>query len=146
MPKRLPPGPTHRDTHAASRVAWLHAPRRARSDEDRQAKERAILDAALDVFAERGFAEARVEDVAARAGVAKGTIYLYFASKELLFEGLIRTGIAAPIAAASAEAAALDLPFEAVVRALFTRLRIEILGLDAAREEFRRQATRRSSE
>lgn len=103
-------------------------PRRARSDAERQAKERAILDAALDVFAERGFAEARLEDVASRAGVGKGTIYLYFPSKQALFEALIRTGIAAPIEAARAEVAALDLPFEAVVRGLFARMRVEILA------------------
>ena len=66
--------------------------------------------------------------MAARAGVAKGTIYLYFPSKQALFKALIRTGIGAPIEAAGAEAAALDLPFEAVVRGLFTRMRREILA------------------
>jgi len=104
------------------------APRRVRSDAERQAKERAILDAALDVFAESGFAPARLEEVAARAGVAKGTIYLYFPSKQALFEALIRTGIGEPIEAAGAEAAALDLPFEAVVRGLFARMRHQILA------------------
>ncbi|HKG86359.1 MAG TPA: helix-turn-helix domain-containing protein [Beijerinckiaceae bacterium] len=104
------------------------APRRVRSDAERQAKERAILDAALDVFAESGFAPARLEEVAARAGVAKGTIYLYFPSKQALFEALIRTGIGASIEAAGAEAVALDLPFEAVVRGLFTRMRQQILA------------------
>jgi len=104
------------------------APRRVRSDAERQAKERAILDAALDVFAESGFAPARLEEVAARAGVAKGTIYLYFPSKQALFEVLIRTGIGASIEAAGAEAVALDLPFEAVVRGLFTRMRQQILA------------------
>jgi len=103
-------------------------PRRVRSDAERQAKERAILDAALDVFAESGFAPARLEEVAARAGVAKGTIYLYFPSKQALFEALIRTGIGEPIEAAGAEAAALDLPFEAVVRGLFARMRHQILA------------------
>src|SRR3954465_1744208 len=110
------------------RTAMTAPPRRARSDADRQAKERAILDAALDVFAESGFAPARLEEVAARAGVAKGTIYLYFPSKQALFKALIRTGIGAPIEAAGAEAAALDLPFEAVVRGLFARMRHEILA------------------
>jgi AcrR family transcriptional regulator len=111
-----------------ARGAKAVPPRRARSDADRQAKERAILDAALDVFAESGFAQARLDDVAARAGVAKGTIYLYFPSKQALFEALIRTGIAAPIEAASAEVAALDLPFEMVVRGLFARMRHQILA------------------
>jgi AcrR family transcriptional regulator len=87
-----------------------------------------ILDAALDVFGERGFAEARLEDVAARARVAKGTIYLYFASKEALFEALIRTGVGAPIAALSAELASQELPFDAILRAIFARLRTEILA------------------
>src|SRR3954466_3990794 len=101
---------------------------RARSDADRQAKERVILDAALDVFGERGFAEARLEDVASRAGVAKGTIYLYFASKGGVFEALTRTGVGAPIAAVGAELGGQELPFETILRTIFARLRTEILG------------------
>src|SRR5438132_694837 len=58
----------------------------------RQAERRqAILDAALDEFAARGFAATRLDDVASRAGVAKGTIYLYFRDKESLFQELVRT-------------------------------------------------------
>ncbi|MCC2652389.1 MAG: TetR/AcrR family transcriptional regulator [Microvirga sp.] len=114
-------------SHSPASVAKAIAPRRARSDAERHAKERAILDGALEVFAESGFAEARLEDVAARAGVAKGTIYLYFPSKQALFEALIRTGIAAPIEAAGAGIAGADLPFEAIVRALFMRMRRQIL-------------------
>jgi len=49
-----------------------------------------LLDAALDVFFEKGFAAARLEDIAARAGVSKGTVYLYFSSKEDVFDALIR--------------------------------------------------------
>jgi AcrR family transcriptional regulator len=103
-------------------------PSRARGEEERQAKLQTILDAALDVFAQKGFAEARLEDVAARAGVAKGTIYLYFASKQALFEALVHSGIAAPIEAMESKVLALDLPVEAVLRMLFTFLRIEVLG------------------
>ena len=51
----------------------------------------AVLAAALDEFSSRGFEAARLEDVARRAGVAKGTIYLYFRDKESLFQELIRT-------------------------------------------------------
>jgi AcrR family transcriptional regulator len=51
----------------------------------------AILAAALDEFAAQGFAATRLDDVARRAGVAKGTIYLHFADKEDLFHELIRT-------------------------------------------------------
>ena len=45
-----------------------------------------LVDAALALFSRRGFAATRLEDVAARAGVSKGTVYLYFESKEQLFE------------------------------------------------------------
>jgi len=62
-------------------------PREARS----AAKREAILAAALDEFSQRGFEAARLEDVAKRAGVAKGTIYLYFRDKETLFQELIRS-------------------------------------------------------
>jgi AcrR family transcriptional regulator len=63
-----------------------HGARRARSAERRQA----ILTAALDEFSARGFEAARLDDVAKRAGVAKGTIYLYFRDKESLFQELVR--------------------------------------------------------
>jgi AcrR family transcriptional regulator len=55
------------------------------------ARRAAILAAALEEFSARGFAMARLDDVARRAGVAKGTIYLYFADKETLFQELLRT-------------------------------------------------------
>jgi len=48
-----------------------------------------ILDAALSVFTETGFAAARVEDIAARAGLSKGAIYLYFPSKEAMLNALV---------------------------------------------------------
>ncbi len=53
-----------------------------------------ILDAALDVFAEKGFHEARMDEIAEHAGITKGTIYLYFESKEELFLAMARTGFA----------------------------------------------------
>jgi len=56
----------------------------------KEARPGEILDAALDCFAERGFAATRLEDVAARAGVTKGTAYLYYASKEELFRAVVR--------------------------------------------------------
>ena len=61
--------------------------RQARSVERREA----ILSAALDEFSARGFETARLDDVAKRAGIAKGTIYLYFRDKESLFQELIRS-------------------------------------------------------
>src|SRR5438045_8534002 len=65
-----------------------------------------ILDAALEVFAERGFAAARLEDIAKRAGLSKGTIYLYFPNKEELFREVIRHTIIAQIERAERELAA----------------------------------------
>ena len=106
------------------------APRRApaRKEEERQAKLQAILDAALDVFLEKGFTEARLEDVVARAGVGKGTIYLYVRSKQALLETLIRSGIGGPIGAIEQRVLSLEAPAEAKLRALFSFLRKEILG------------------
>ena len=57
----------------------------------------AIVSAALDTFLERGFQATRMIDVAERAGVAKGTLYLYFADKQALFEGVLGEVIAAPV-------------------------------------------------
>jgi AcrR family transcriptional regulator len=56
-----------------------------------------VLDAALELFIENGFAATRVEDIARRAGLSKGSVYLYFPSKEALLEGLVRRAIV-PIA------------------------------------------------
>jgi AcrR family transcriptional regulator len=57
----------------------------------RAARRESILAAALDEFASQGFTAARLEDVARRAGIAKGTIYLYFRDKEALFQELVRS-------------------------------------------------------
>ena len=48
-----------------------------------------ILSAAMDVFTEKGFAAARVEDIATRAGLSKGAVYLYFESKEAMLQALV---------------------------------------------------------
>jgi AcrR family transcriptional regulator len=60
----------------------------------KDARPQEILAAALSVFAERGFAAARMDDIAARARVSKGTIYLYFESKEAVFRALIQETLA----------------------------------------------------
>lgn len=52
-----------------------------------------LLAAALDCFAEKGFAATRIEEIVRRAGVAKGTFYLYFPSKQAVFEALVREHI-----------------------------------------------------
>jgi AcrR family transcriptional regulator len=69
-------------------------PRWRRLPEERP---RQILDAAFAVFAERGLAAARLEDIAKRAGLSKGTIYLYFPNKEELFREVVRSTVIAAI-------------------------------------------------
>lgn len=66
------------------------SPRWQRRADDRPQE---ILEAALAVFVERGFAAARLEEVAKRAGVSKGTLYLYFSSKEELLQALVQSAI-----------------------------------------------------
>ena len=67
----------------------------------KQARPMELLDAALDLFVERGFAATRSEDVAARAGVSKGTLYLYYPSKEELLKAVIRHNVVNQIAEGS---------------------------------------------
>jgi AcrR family transcriptional regulator len=56
-----------------------------------------VLDAALELFTQKGFAATRVDDIAAKAGISKGAVYLYFPSKEAILEGLVRRAVT-PIA------------------------------------------------
>jgi AcrR family transcriptional regulator len=70
-------------------------PRWRRRKEERPAE---IIAAALETFAERGFAATRLDDIAERAGVTRGTLYLYFPSKEELFKAVVRRAIVPVIA------------------------------------------------
>jgi AcrR family transcriptional regulator len=71
-------------THISAETRW------SRRKEARPAE---ILDAALKVFAHKGFAAARMDDIAKEAGVTKGTIYLYFENKEAVFKSLVRAAV-----------------------------------------------------
>jgi len=66
----------------------------------KEARPAELIAAALDLFVEKGFAATRLDEVAARAGVSKGTVYLYFASKEDLFKAAVREGVIPRIALA----------------------------------------------
>ncbi len=79
-------------------------PQRRRAPEERPTQ---ILDAAFHEFGERGLAGARLDDIAKRAQVAKGTIYLYFPNKEALFREMVHTTIVAALAEAEASQAEL---------------------------------------
>ena len=61
----------------------------------KHARPEEITAAALELFVERGYAATRLEDVAARAGISKGTLYLYFANKEDLFKAVVREALVA---------------------------------------------------
>ena len=65
----------------------------AKRERRKEARPGELLDAALDLFVEKGFAATRVEEVAAHAGVSKGTLFLYFQSKEELLKAVVRHNI-----------------------------------------------------
>lgn len=71
----------------------------------KEARPSELTAAALELFVEKGFAVTRLEDVAALAGVSKGTLYLYFDSKEALFKAVIQEGIVPVLAEGEAIAA-----------------------------------------
>jgi len=77
-----------------------------------------IVRAALDVFSEKGFAGAKMEEIAARAGVSKGAPYLYFPTKEDLFQAVVRDVIEPNIEPMLAAASQHDGPLEPLLRAM----------------------------
>src|SRR3954467_12859316 len=84
----------------------------------KDARPEEIISAALDVFSERGFAATKLEDVARKAGVTKGTIYLYYENKEALFKAIVR-GTIVPVIAKGEEIAQ---SFPGSARELFEKL------------------------
>lgn len=74
----------------------------------KDARPQELLAAALDLFVERGFASTRLEDVAKRAGVSKGTLYLYFTNKEELFKAVVRNTVVPAIDAAEEDIAGFE--------------------------------------
>jgi AcrR family transcriptional regulator len=99
-------------------------PRWQRRADDRP---REICAAALDVFTEKGFAAARLEEIARRAGVSKGTLYLYFADKEDLFRAVVRDTVAPNIDSVREAMQAADLAFPMIVRMFLARF-AEVAG------------------
>jgi AcrR family transcriptional regulator len=78
-----------------------------------------LLDAALALFVERGFAATRLDDVAARAGVSKGTLYLYYASKDELFKAVVRENLVPLIENFRRDIEQSDAPGESLLRNFF---------------------------
>ena len=81
----------------------LPAPAATARQRRKDARPAELLDAALALFVEKGFAHTRAEEVAARAGVSKGTLYLYYASKEELLKAVIRERLSSEIAAGAGQ-------------------------------------------
>jgi AcrR family transcriptional regulator len=77
-----------------------------------------IIAAALAVFADKGFAAARTEDIARRAGISKGALYLYFPTKEDLFRAVVREAVVPNIEALQAQVATIELPLAELLRML----------------------------
>ncbi|WP_395701585.1 TetR/AcrR family transcriptional regulator [Aquabacterium sp.] len=87
----------------------------------KEARPQELLDAALSLFVEKGFAASRAEEVAARAGVSKGTLYLYFPSKEELLKAVIAHCLSERIAEGAAKAADFTGPAADLLRDLLAQ-------------------------
>lgn len=87
----------------------------------KQARPGEIVEAAFAVFAEKGFAAARLDDIAARAGVSKGALYLYFETKEALFRAVVHDMVAPNVAALTGFAETFPGPFADLVRLMLPR-------------------------
>lgn len=108
-------------------------PGRPRWRRRKEARPAEIVQAALEVFAEKGFAAAKLDLIAARAGVSKGALYLYFETKEDLFRAVVRDAVAPNIQAIKAMAEAYEGSFADLVRTVFPVIaeRMQTLSLGA---------------
>ena len=104
----------------------------ARWQRRKDARPGEIVTASLACFAERGFAATRLEDVARRAGVTKGTLYLYFSNKEELFKAVVRQAVVANIVRGEALVAQSSEPAPVVLEQLIARLEAAMVALASA--------------
>lgn len=91
-----------------------------------------LLDAALSLFVEKGYAATRIDEVARRAGVSKGTLYLYYASKEELLKAVIRSRLSTPIAEAIETVAAHTGDTDELLTDVVAPWWAEVIGSDAS--------------
>jgi len=77
----------------------------------KEARPGEIVEAALAVFAEKGFAAAKLDDIALRAGISKATLCLYFATKEEIFRAVARAAVASLLEALGSQGEGPDAPF-----------------------------------
>lgn len=86
-----------------------------------------IVQAALEVFAERGFAGARLDEIAAKAGISKGALYLYFETKDDIFRAVVREAVAPNLDRVEAVLAQATLPFPDLLRMVFAQV-VQLIG------------------
>lgn len=86
-----------------------------------------IVQAALEVFAEKGFAAAKLDEIAARAGISKGALYLYFETKEDIFRAVVREAVAPNLDMVEQVLTQATIPFPDLLRMVFARL-ILVIG------------------
>ncbi|MDP3740511.1 MAG: TetR/AcrR family transcriptional regulator [Hyphomonadaceae bacterium] len=87
-----------------------------------EARPAEIVEAAYEVFSEKGFAAAKLDDIAARAGVSKGALYLYFETKQEIFEAVVKQAVAPNIGAIEQMALGFPGPFEQLIRMMVPRV------------------------
>lgn len=102
--------------------------RRELARKDPAARRQAVLDAGLRMFASNGFAATKLEDIARKAGVAKGTIYLHFRDKQDLFEQIVRDAVSPVIGRLEQMAQQSDAPTAELFKIMFEAFRTEVLG------------------
>jgi AcrR family transcriptional regulator len=87
----------------------------------KEARPGEIVEAALVLFAEKGFAAAKLDDIALRAGISKATLYLYFETKEEIFRAVAQVAVASLLEALGSQAEAPDAPFAELAPRLLSR-------------------------
>lgn len=103
----------------------------------KDARPQEILQAAIELFAEKGFAGTQIAEIAQRAGVAKGTVYLYYETKGKLFEGIVRSNITPVMDRIKEMLEGHSLGAAALLRAVFTVIYLEFVGSPARRAVIR---------
>jgi AcrR family transcriptional regulator len=111
-------------------MSSISEPPETRWTRRKQARPTEILDAAMKVFAHKGFAAARMDDIAREAGVTKGTIYLYFENKEAVFKSLVREAVGTMLASVTADAQTFQGSARFLLSMVLTRLAQMLIDSD----------------
>jgi AcrR family transcriptional regulator len=96
------------------------APSKPRWERRKESRPAELIAAALELFVERGYAGTRLDDVAAHAGVSKGTLYLYFENKEDLFKAVVRESVVARLSETADELLRFEGPSAELLSSLIT--------------------------